>query len=164
MKYHKVGNQIFSGRGKLVATLDSDGNPIMAQGMAGPHEKAVREFLSGNLNGSDAPVAELIPEVVGTEPEILPEPKPDVSGTESEILPDPTLCTLFIGSIPAGNISHPNDPSISLPAEIADIPEEFLPPFKKELGIHTPGFAEFCRKHSMTAEQTVALVRRMEQR
>ena len=35
MNYEQRGREIFSEKGKLVATIDDDGNPVMAPGMAG---------------------------------------------------------------------------------------------------------------------------------
>ena len=46
-EYTIRGREIYSGRGKLVATLDDDGNPVMAPGMAGPHSAKVKAFLGG---------------------------------------------------------------------------------------------------------------------
>lgn len=57
--YTMNGRQILSDKGKVVATLDADGNPVMEPGMAGPHSAGVKEFLadSGN-NAPHQPAAE----------------------------------------------------------------------------------------------------------
>lgn len=46
VQYTISGREIRSAKGKLVATLDDDGNPVMAPGMAGPHSAKVRAFLN----------------------------------------------------------------------------------------------------------------------
>lgn len=48
--YTMNGRQILSDKGKIVATLDADGNPVMAPGMAGPHSAGVKEFLADSGN------------------------------------------------------------------------------------------------------------------
>ena len=44
-QYTMRGRDIYSPRGKLVATLDADGNPVWAPGMAGAHSKKLAEWL-----------------------------------------------------------------------------------------------------------------------
>lgn len=48
--YAMNGRQIFSSKGKLVATLNDDGVPVMAPGMAGPHSAGVKKFLEEKGN------------------------------------------------------------------------------------------------------------------
>jgi hypothetical protein len=47
---------------------------------------------------------------------------------------------------------------------IADLPESSLPKFDFALGIDTPEFKAFCRKHKLTKEQVSELLRRVEKR
>ena len=49
------GRQIYSEKGKLVATLNDDGEPVMAPGMAGAHSAGVRDFI--NTFAQNEPVA-----------------------------------------------------------------------------------------------------------
>lgn len=44
--YTLEGKMIFSDKGRHVATLNDDGFPVMAPGMAGPHTRGVQEFLA----------------------------------------------------------------------------------------------------------------------
>lgn len=44
---------------------------------------------------------------------------------------------------------------------IADIPDQYLPPFDKALGVNTPGLDDYIRKHNLTAPQIAALIRRL---
>ena len=52
-EYTIRGREIYSAKGKLVATLSDDGIPVMAPGMAGPHSAKVKAWL-GAERGADA--------------------------------------------------------------------------------------------------------------
>ena len=56
------------------------------------------------------------------------------------------------------NTSEPSEPEDWL---IADIPDQYLPPFDKALGVNTPGLDDYIRKHNLTAPQIAALIRRL---
>lgn len=59
---------------------------------------------------------------------------------------------------PASDNPKPSEPEDWL---IADIPDQYLPPFDKALGVNTPGLDDYIRKHNLSAPQTAALIRRL---
>ena len=151
MNYEQRGREIFSEKGKLVATIDDDGNPVMAPGMAGPHTKGVQEFLNREKTTEDSGIPESPAPVHEEEKEVLPE---EGDGKT----------TLYVGSIPAEHTEEKERTSGAETREeweICTIPEEQLPAFSKELGVNTPGFQEYALKHKLTGAQKAALVRRL---
>ena len=155
-QYTLRGREIFSARGKLVATLDDDGNPVMAPGMAGPHSRGVREFLARENDTAKPPEA---PEAETPAAPEIETPEAEEGGT-----------TVYVGRIPAAPASGgaPAAPRTTTGTveeySIATIPDDELPPFSKEYGSDTPGFREFCDKHKLTPPQVAALVRRLERK
>jgi len=158
-EYTIRGREIFSARGKLVATLDDDGNPVMAPGMAGPHSRGVREFLA--KEDPETPVQSDLSDGadLSDENEQQETPEPEEGGT-----------TVYVGRIPAAPAAGgaPAAPPLSTGTveeySISTIPDDALPPFSKEYGCDTPGFREFCEKHKLSAPQRAALVRRLERK
>jgi hypothetical protein len=157
--YTVRGREIYSARGKLVAKLDADGNPVMEPGMAGPHSAKVRAFLERQVQTAldfheDDPTAEENTEVEPAGPATEP--------AEQE------GATLYVGQIPAaraegGAPSAPKaEPETMDEYTISTIPEDSLPPFSCEYGVNTPGFMEFCDKHKLTAPQVAALIIRLQ--
>lgn len=138
--YSIDGRNIISDKGRIVATLDSDGNPIMAPGMAGPHSKGVKEFLE--TFAENEPLRSGEPETIPESSE-LPEVKAEA---ENDLAPaeDPA-----------------EDAADRLDWAVSTIPEDSLPPFSKELGVNTPGFAEFVKHHKLTPLQAAVLVKRL---
>lgn len=140
MRYELRENRVYTERGRLVATLDGDGNPVMETGMAGPHSRGVREFL-GKM----------------PEPEASPEiPETDEAG-------------VYIGSIPASRAKRgaPFREERELNADewsVSTIPEGELPEFDAEFGVYTPGFREYVKRHGLTEGQQAALVARVSKR
>jgi hypothetical protein len=132
-QYTVKGREVFSARGKLVATITDDGGIVMAPGMAGAHKRGVEEFLAQGAAKEPPPP---MPEI--EEAEVAPESEktPEQSGEE----PAPVETAGYI---------------------VSTIPEDRLPPFSKELGVNTPGFAEFVEKNRLSAEQVAALVKRL---
>lgn len=122
------GSEIFSDKGRLVATLDSNGNVVMAPGMAGPHSHGVREFVE-NLRSA-----------VG-----------HIEQTENSVVKE-NLTTE--GQMVMNELTFEE-------WSVDTIAEEDLPPFSKELGINTPGFAEYIKQHNFNEPQTEALVKRL---
>lgn len=150
MKYELRGNRVYTERGRLVATLDGDGNPVMETGMSGPHSRGVREFLGK------------MPEKKG-EPEEAPEPEvsPEIPETEE--------AGVYIGSIPASRAKRgaPFREERELNADewsVSTIPEGELPEFDAEFGVYTPGFQEYIKRHGLTEGQQSALVARVSKR
>lgn len=163
MNYELKGREIYSEKGRLVATLDDDGNPVMAPGMAGPHTKGVREFLAvGNCNSPQEPEPPQDPEQT-QEPEPPQEPVP-LHEPEPPQEPEPPMSTVFVGSIAAKPSGVPEKvPAVLSRAEweISTIPAEQLPPFDPALGVCTPGFIDYVKRFNLNAQQIAALVKRL---
>ena len=164
-EYTISGREIRSAKGKLVATLDDDGNPVMAPGMAGPHSAKVRAFLGRTTpdNTAEIPAA---PEETPVVKENLTTDDPDVPEVEAPEAEGRT--NVFVGQIPArraeGGVPEetPRQPETLDEYSISTIPDDELPPFSSEYGIFTPGFLDFCEKHKLTAPQRAALVARLQ--
>ena len=45
-----------------------------------------------------------------------------------------------------------------------DIPEESLPEFRADMGVETPDFKNFVKKHKFNKEQTIELIKRLERK
>ena len=165
-EYTIRGREIYSDRGKLVATLDDDGNPVMAPGMAGPHSRAVREFLAKETERTEAGHSidqGESPGGAGQPPRHFEaDVRPEIETAEAE-----GNTTVYVGRIPARGADSgapgapPSSPGTVEEYSISTIPEEELPPFSREFGVYTPGFREFCTKHKLTAPQRAALVARL---
>ena len=156
-QYTISGREVYSARGKLVATLDDDGNPVMAPGMAGPHSRGVREFLARENDTAKAPEAPEAPEAETPAAPEIETPEPEEGGT-----------TVYVGRIPAAHpaggapAAPPPSPGSVEEYSISTIPDDALPPFSSEYGIFTPGFLDFCEKHKLSAPQRAALVARLQ--
>lgn len=142
--YSIKGREIYSVKGKLVATLDDNGNPVMAPGMAGAHSKGVQEFLILTTKYTK-----------GTK-DFSPAPQ----GTQEEKV------TMYTGgNIPAAKPEGTPETVVGKETveewEISTIPEDRLPPFSKEYGVNTPGFVEYVNKHRLSMPQVAALVKRL---
>lgn len=135
-KYFLQGNEIISEKGKKVATLNSDGNVVMAPGMAGPHSAGVKKFLE---------------EKVKSALDFIEDPAAVVKDNLTTENPAPKQKELKSDEVEESKESW----------EISTIPEDFLPPFSKALGCNTPGFAEYISKHKLTGPQVAALVKRL---
>ena len=129
-QYEIRGREVYSAKGKRVATITDDGNLVMAPGMAGAHKRAVEEFLA---QGAKEP----------------PPPMPEIE--EAEGAPEPET--------PEHEAEQSREEFL-----IETIPADRLPPFSKELGVNTPGFAEFVKDNHLSAAQIAALVKRLERR
>lgn len=148
MKYEIRGKEIYSEKGRLVATLDGGGNPVMEAGMAGPHARGVREFL-GSFAVS-AGTAEAKEEKIMEAAEAVPAEKP----------------TVFVGTIPAakplrGEEVHEEREMDADEWAVSTIPDEELPEFKPEFGVYTPEFRDYVKRHKLTEGQKAALVDRL---
>ena len=155
-EYIRKGNDIFSARGRRVATLDHDGNPVMAPGMAGAHSRGVREFLA----------LPAVPPDVPANP--APPPPPPPGGPGMADPPGSDQVTAYVGPVPsvrpAGRPEPLPRPETVEEWEISTIPADQLPPFSPARGVNTPGFSDYVARHKLTALQRAALVRRLEKR
>ena len=131
-EYKLEGNNILSDKGKVVATLTDDGSFSMAPGMAGPHSRGVKEFME-KMKGTEEK------EEVQTGTEEKKEVRTDTDGD---------------GEVQKSTEEYGE-------ACIEDIPEEMLPEFSLQLGVYTPGFMEFVKKHKLTECGIAALVKRL---
>ena len=150
MRYELRENRVYTERGRLVATLDGDGNPVMETGMSGPHSRGVREFLGKMLEKKG-------------EPDEAPEPE------ASPEIPETEEAGVYIGSIPASRAKRgaPFREERELNADewsVSTIPEGELPEFAAEFGVYTPGFQEYIKRHGLTEGQQAALVARVSKR
>ena len=174
MKYELRGNRVYTERGRLVATLDGDGNPVMEMGMAGPHSRGVREFLGKTpemkTDAEEPRESEASPEVFEAEEA---EMKTDAAEPrESEASPEvfeAEEAGVYIGSIPASRAKRgaPFREERELNADewsVSTIPEGELPEFDAEFGVYTPGFQEYIKRHGLTEGQQAALVARVSKR
>ena len=181
------GRDIFSARGKLVATLDDDGNPVMAPGMAGPHTRGVREFLAdagnGDAGNGDASSRNtrgtrgtregaadegFRREAEGAEAGDAGSEDAGSRGTRLRLKATPWQAR---GTRNTRNGAADED--FRREAEggatleeysISTIPVDELPEFSREYGVNTPGFGEFVKRHNLTSLQVAALVKRLENR
>lgn len=167
--YSIKGREIYSAKGKLVATLDADGNPVMELGMAGAHGKSVREFLGLATASPSMPNVAVqnavVKENLTTDDQNIP---PYNESSTENALEDQGNVTMYIGSIPAakpeGTPETVSKKETVEEWEISTIPEADLPPFSKEYGSETPGFMEYVKKHHLSIPQVEALVKRLEKR
>lgn len=189
--YSINGREVYSSKGRLVATLDADGSPVMAPGMAGPHTKGVLEFLGlvpANPEEPDVTVPDaVVRETSATEtaenpPQTASLPvdgenpaadgqddlPQDSESSSADALEGKGKSTVYVGSIPAskpeGEPETVSKQETVEEWEISTIPEDLLPPFSKEYGTNTPGFREYVNKHKLTVPQVSALVKRLENR
>ena len=162
------GNQIYSlASGDLVATIDTDGNLKMQPGKnaMSPKVKAFYETeknedapaklseMTGNtaftqaLNEAEEVNTHKLAEEFFEEPRIAFGDAPNVGGTSAparekapEAVKDPAALSVW------------------------DIPNAELPAFDFALGVDTPDFKTFVRKHKFNKAQTAELVKRLERR
>lgn len=134
--YTMEGRQIFSVKGKLVATLNDDGVPVMAPGMAGPHSAGVKKFLE---------------EKVKSALDFIEDPAAVVKDNLITENPAPKQKELKSDEVEESKESW----------EISTIPEDLLPPFSKQFGVNTPGFMDYVKQHKLSEAQIAALVKRL---
>lgn len=147
MDYRIEGNQIYSEKGRVVATLDGSGNPVMEPGMSGPHKRGVEEFLA--MMGSNEPRGsyEVKPAPVGpAEPEQEKNPVPE------ETVEQVAESSFEIGTYVPAEDNPPFEPFGAVN------PPEDVPPFSKELGVNTPGFKDHIVRNKLTQAQIDELV------
>lgn len=174
MKTYEVrGREIYSDKGKHVASLDDAGNIVMMPGMSGPHAKAVKEYLDA-LRVEDVDTVEPSEENVTAAPtqniaevaDVAPESgvADVVAAPESSSATDTAPVNIYVGAIAAQKCGVPaaaKKPLSREEWEISTIPESELPPFSPEYGVFTPGFEDFVRKNNLDEAHIAALVKRL---
>lgn len=185
-QYTMRGRDIYSSRGKLVATLDADGNPVWAPGMAGAHSKKLAEWLGEKRyetrlrdasprqggerreeSASSSAEASTYAEVTADET-AGQGAREDEEPVVKEYLTTEGTTTVYVGQIPAAAAEggepeeEPKGEETVEEYSISTIPEEELPPFSREYGVNTPGFMDFVKKYKLNSAQVAALVKRLE--
>ena len=182
------GREIYSAKGKCVATLDDNGNPVMAPGMAGAHSRGVQEFLilttkdtilrrPGGAMEDREGTKDFSPAPQGTQEDGMEDPpSPGGLWRASPATPDGASSVVPFGTmedkmedkqaavaspVSAGVSATRPESDFSAEWEISTIPEDRLPPFSKALGVNTPGFPEYIARHKLTMPQVAALVKRL---
>lgn len=147
--YQKIGNEIRSARGVLIATLN-DGVLTMAPGKKSQETK-VREFLAIDPETAPASTIEETVSVAEEAPADVPPPF-EIGGQK-----------IFVGDVPIAHVETRTEekPQTSEEWQVSTIPESELPPFDAQLGVNTPGFGEFVSKHKLNKEQVGALIKRI---
>lgn len=162
------GNQIFSlASGDLVATVDPEGNVKMQPGKNAmtPKVKAFYEAMKHNM--PETPAA----------PEMVENPQFEAALNDAEevnthkLAEDMPEVRLAFGDAPrTGGTSAParahapETPVDPRSKSVWDIPDSELPPFDPALGVSTPEFKTFVRKHKFSKEQSAELVKRLERK
>ena len=152
--YQKNGNEIRSERGVLVATLNGD-TLVMAQGKKSQEAK-VRAFLQENGGAENIPEAESGSCNNCTD-------HADDAGEETEN-PGEFKARVFVGDIPIEHVNtgkQPEQPQTEAEWQVGTIPEDELPPFSAQMGVNTPGFGDYIKKHKLNKEQVDALIKRI---
>lgn len=147
--YQKIGNEIRSARGILIATLNG-GVLTMAPGKKSQETK-VREYLASDPEIAPASTIEETVSLQEIEPAHVPPPI-EIGGQK-----------VFVGDVPIEHVETwaEEKPQTSEEWQVSTIPESELPPFDAQLGINTPGFGEFVSKHKLNKEQVGALIKRI---
>ena len=173
-QYTMRGRDIYSSRGKLVATLDADGNPVWAPGMAGAHSKKLAEWLGekryerGEMREESASSSAEATEDMERERTETADNSEIEQPVVKENLTTEGNTTVYVGQIPAAAAEggepeeEPRGKETVEEYSISTIPEEELPPFSREYGVNTPGFMDFVKKYKLNSAQVAALVKRLE--
>lgn len=88
--------------------------------------------------------------------------------SEEEHTQENAAAGIFFGGVPETGTSapipekHEEKEKTSEALSVWDIPEENLPEFLPDMGIETPDFKAFVKKHHLTKAQIVELVKRLE--
>lgn len=157
--------KVFTTRGKLVATLDDDGNPVMALGMAGPHTRGVREFLGFRYSVSEG-TKQAAPEEASDVKENLTTDDPEEVVKEN-LTTEQSGPKMYVGE-PAAAKADPGCPAQEAEREktvdeflVDGIPDDQLPDLSPEYGVYTPGFQEFVEINRLSPAQVAALINRI---
>lgn len=164
--YQKIGNEIRSARGVLIATLNN-GVLMMAPGKKSQEAK-VRAFLQEN-GGTDSSIPEAESGSCNQctdhadEEDNQKEPSWEDVEAEAQTLFNAQGAKVFVGDVPIEHVETRAEekPQTSEEWQVSTIPESELPPFDAQLGVNTPGFGEFVSKHKLNKEQVGALIKRI---
>ena len=157
------GDQIYSNKtGDLVATVEA--GAVKMQPGKNAMTRKVREFYEGvERNGTEC--YGMLRSV--TEPaEEEPEEEVNTHFLDEELNRDhvvfgdaPRVGT----SAPSVEMKEAEEKSLEQ-LSVWDIPKSSLPEFSPALGVSTPGFKEFVKKHGLNKEQVAELVKRVERK
>ena len=168
-------NKIFSTvTGDLVATVEETGIRMQpGKNALTPKVKAFWETYSVTAaapetqESSGAPEFEAQPAAADTSAAFQEEEE-----VNTHLLNDHQEGTFFFGGVPGkGGTSAPareklpeqkNELKSSKALAVWDIPEDQLPEFSPALGVSTPEFKAFIKKHKFAKEQVIELVKRLE--
>ena len=160
------GEKIFSEvTGDLVATIE-DGAVKMQHGKNAMTRK-VREFYEEFLNGKNG----VVTVDNGVERNVI-EPEEEVEEEVNTHFLDDELNRdhVVFGDAPrvgtTAPVSEKKEPEEKSLEQLSvwDIPESSLPEFSPALGVSTPGFKDFVKKHGLIQEQIAELVKRLERK
>lgn len=161
------GDSIYSNKtGDLVATVEA--GAVKMQPGKNAMTRKVREFYEGvERNGTECyGVLRSVTELAEEQPEEEPEEEVNTHFLDEELNRDhvvfgdaPRVGT----SAPVGEKKEPEKMSLEQ-LSVWDIPESSLPEFSPALGVSTPGFKEFVKKHGLNKEQIAELVKRVERK
>lgn len=170
---NKSTGEIFSPAGKFVGKLGENYSVTYAPGMKSAHRAAVEEFLAAAKSApNEAPA---VPDTAAA-PDITPETAPGTTpGTAPGTAPDaadPDVADKINAVFQSAEVQHtplpqelpPQKPAPLPVADVGDIPDSDLPRWDRVLGTCGKEFKAFVKKHHLNAEQTTALVRRLEKR
>lgn len=160
------GNQIYSlASGDLVATIDTDGNLKMQPGKNAMSPK-VKAFYETAKNEAQTEAPATLPEM--TTQALNESEEVNTHKLAEEFFEEPRIA---FGDAPnVGGTSAPArekaPEAVKDPAALSvwDIPDAELPAFDFALGVDTPDFKTFVRKHKFNKAQTAELVKRLERR
>ena len=168
--------------GDLVATVDERGLKMQpGKNALTPKVKAFWETYSATAAATETQESSATPEFEAQPAAAAPDPSAAFQEEEEEeeeeevnthLLNDHREETFFFGGVPEkGGTSAParetpveksaadNSPEIRM---VRDIPESYLPFFSPALGVSTPEFKAFVKKHKFSKAQVIELVRRLE--
>ena len=155
--------EIFSPAGKFVGKLGENYSVTYAPGMKSAHRAAVEEFLAAAKSAPDE--APAVPDTAAA-PDITPETAPDAAAPDVADKINAVFQSAEVQHTPLPQELAPQEPQQnSTPvADVGDIPDSDLPRWDRVLGTAGKEFKSFVKKHHLNAEQTTALVRRLEKR
>lgn len=150
MKIIRQDNQLLTPEGKLICTIKADGSLSYQPGKKSSHSAAVEEFLAAGQQADPAMEDTATPPAME---DTATPPAAEDTGTPPAAEDTATPPAMEDTATPAAA-------GASLPVE--EIPDSLLPPFSKILGVDTPGFKTFVKKHRLSPAEQLILIRRLE--
>lgn len=166
-------NKIFSTvTGDLVATVEETGIRMQpGKNALTPKVKAFFESC-GRAASSTSGTQELMEKKDFAAAAETPSPDNEEEEVNTHLLGESQDEHTFFGGVPEkGGTSAPareklpeqtNEHKSSKALAVWDIPEDQLPEFSPALGVSTPEFKAFVKKHKFAKEQVIELVKRLE--